>query len=273
MKKYGIPQIISTERPDKCAKHIFQGRVVILINGNPYALILPAVLIDFLTSPEDSNLKVTFANFLKCIRFLAFFITLLLPGLYISVTSFHQEILPTELLFSILASRENVPFPIIFELLIMEISFELIRESGLRVPSPIGPTLGIVGALILGDAAVTANIVSPFLIIVVAITGISSFAILDFSFGFHLRIYRFVFIFLGYISGFFGIALGLFIYINLLCSMKSFGVDFTSPFTPNLSDGSEGYFSHATWKQEKRPNYLAPKSSIAQDKISMKWKN
>lgn len=272
MKKYGIPQVLSTERPDKCAKHLFQGRVVILVNGNPYALILPAVLIDFLSSPEDSNIKVLFANFLKCIRFLAFFITLLLPGLYISVTSFHQEILPTELLFSILASRQNVPFPIIFELLVMEISFELIRESGLRVPSPIGPTLGIVGALILGDAAVSASIVSPFLIIVVAITGISSFAIPDFSFGFHLRIYRFLFIMLGYIAGFTGIALGIFIYIALLCSMKSFGVDYTSPITPNLSSRDNGYFLHAAWRQEKRARYLAPKSSIAQEKISMKWK-
>ena len=272
MIKCGIPQLLSTERPDKCAKYLFQGRVVVLVNGNPYALILPAVLIDFLSSPEDSNLKVTFANFLKSIRFFAFFITLLLPGLYISVTNFHQEILPTELLFSILASRQNVPFPIIFELLLMEISFEVIRESGLRIPAPIGPTLGIIGALILGEAAVSANIVSPFLIIVVAITGLSSFAIPDFSFGFHLRIYRFIFIFLGYISGFTGIALGIYIYIALLCSMKSFGVEFTSPFSPNIFKGEEGYFMHHTWKQEKRANYLAPKASIAQDKISRKWK-
>ena len=129
------------------------------------------------------------------------FITLLLPGFYIAITSYHQELIPTELLFSILVARESVPFPIIVELLIMEISFELIREGGLRVPSPIGPTLGIVGALILGDAAVTANIVSPILIIIVAITGLASFAIPDFSFGFHLRVYRFIFILLGYTCG------------------------------------------------------------------------
>lgn len=270
--KMAIPQILSTERPDKCAKHLFQGRVVILVNGNPYALILPAILIDFLSSPEDSNLKVTFANFLKSIRLLAMFLTLLLPGLYISVTNFHQEILPTELLFSILASRQSVPFPIIFELLLMEISFEIIRESGLRIPAPIGPTLGIIGALILGEAAVNADIVSPFLIIVVAITGLSSFAIPDFSFGFHLRVYRFVFIFLGYIAGFSGIALGLFVYLSLLCSMKSFGVDFTSPITPNISNDSEGYFMHYAWKREKRANYLSPKATIAQNKISRKWK-
>ena len=269
---FGIPQILSTERPDKCVKGLMQGRVVILVNGNPYALILPAVLTDFISSPEDSNLRPLFANFLKGIRFLALFITLLLPGLYISVTSFHQELLPTELLFSILATRENVPFPIIFELLVMEISFELIREGGLRAPSAIGSTLGIVGALILGDAAVSANIVSPILIIIVAITGISSFAIPDFSFGFHLRVYRFAFIILGYIAGFLGIGLGIFIYITLLCSLKSFGVAYTSPISPDSSNLGVKYFLPPFWKQEHRSGYLAPKKDLAQSKYSMQWK-
>ena len=190
----GVPSLISTERPDKCANYLMQGRVVILMNGTPYATTAPAVLIDFLSSPEDYNLKVFFANFLKVLRFFSYFITLLAPGIFIAITSFHQELIPTELLLSILASRQNVPFPILFELFLMEISFELIRESSLRVPGPVGATLGIVGALILGDAAVTAHIVSPILIIVVAITGLSSFAIPDFSFSFHLRVYRFLFI-------------------------------------------------------------------------------
>lgn len=194
--KYSIPQILSTERPDKATKYLYGGRVVVLVNGNPYALIMPATFIDFIASPEDTNLKFQFANFIKFLRLLAILITLLLPGLYVAVATFHQELLPTELLFSILASRENVPFPIIFEILVMEISFELIREAGLRVPSPIGPTIGIVGALVLGQAAVSASIVSPILIIIVAITGIASFAIPDFSFGFHLRLLRFVFLIL-----------------------------------------------------------------------------
>ena len=137
----GVPEVITTERPDKATKYLLQGRVVVLVNGAPYAMIMPATLIDFMSSPEDTNLKPYFGNFLRCIRFIAAFFTLLLPGLYVAVTSFHQEILPTELLFSILGARENVPFPIIFEILIMEISFELIREAGLRVPSPIGPTI------------------------------------------------------------------------------------------------------------------------------------
>lgn len=137
----GVPQVVSTERPDKATKYLLNGRVIIIVNGTPYALIVPAILIDFLVSPEDTNLKFNFANFLRALRILATFITLLLPGLYVALTSFHQEILPTSLLFSILASRENVPFPIILEILLMEISFELIREAGLRVPSPIGPTI------------------------------------------------------------------------------------------------------------------------------------
>ena len=137
----GIPQTMSTERPDKAVKYLLNGRVIVLVNGTPYAIIMPGGGGAFLTSAEDTNLRVNFANFLRGLRFLAAFITLLLPGLYVAVTSFHQEILPTSLLYSILASKENVPFPIIFEILTMEIAFELIREAGLRVPSPIGPTI------------------------------------------------------------------------------------------------------------------------------------
>ena len=268
-----IPTLLQTERPDKCSKYLMQGRVVIIVNGNPYALIAPAILIDFLSSPEDSNLKIGFSNFLRGLRIIAFFITLLAPGVFIAVTSFHQEILPTELLFSILASRENVPFPIIIELLLMELSFELIRESGLRVPAPIGGTLGIVGALILGDAAVSAHLVSPILIIVVAITGLSSFAIPDFSFSFHLRIYRFLFVFLGYVAGFLGIGIGLFLYLNILCGIKSFGISFTSSLIHSPLSRSSSYFLRPTWKKELREYFILPKKIEAQSPISKKWKN
>lgn len=136
-----VPLIMSTERPDKASKNLYEGKVIVLVNGNPYALIMPTTYIDFISSPEDTNLKPPFANFLKAIRGISILITLLLPAIWIGIINFHQELIPTELLFSILASRENVPFPIIFELLLMEFSFELIREAGLRVPSPIGPTI------------------------------------------------------------------------------------------------------------------------------------
>ncbi len=269
---YTIPQIISTERPDKAAKHLYSGKVVVIVNGNPYVLIMPATFTDFIASPEDSNLKFQFANFSKILRLISIFITLLLPGLYVAISDFHQELLPTELLFSVIASRENVPFPIIFEILLMEISFELIREAGLRVPSPIGPTIGIVGALVLGQAAVSADIVSPILIIVVAITGIASFAIPDFYFGYHLRILRFGFILLGYIAGFFGIAVGLCVYATILCSIKSFGVPFMAPYSPITNINESGFFLDPMWKREKRPDYLNTKKQNSQSHISRTWK-
>ena len=267
----GIPEVLSTERPDKATKYLLQGRVIVLVNGSPYCLVMPATMIDFMSSPEDTNLNYRFGNFLRSLRFIAMILTLLLPGIYVAVTSFHQEILPTELLYSILAAREGVPFPVIFEILIMEISFELIREAGLRVPSPIGPTIGIVGALVLGQAAVSAGIVSPILIIIVAITGISSFAIPDFSFGFHLRYYRFIFIVLGYIAGFLGISIGLFVYISVLSSLRSFGVFFTIPFAPDINSKGNSYFLRPIWKREFRAPYVAPKKEQAQANISMKW--
>ena len=269
--KLSVPTLIETERPDKCSKYIMQGRCVILVNGSPYAIIIPGILIDFISSPEDTNLKPLFANFLKILRIFAYFVTLLVPGIFIAITGFHHEILPTELLFSILASRENVPFPIIFELLLMEISFELIRESGIRIPAPIGSTIGIIGAIILGDAAVSAHIVSPILIIIVAITGLSSFAIPDFAFSFHLRVYRFVFILLGYIAGFVGIGAGLLVYFNVLCSINSFGVNYTSPLTNSLYQHYNSIFVKPAWKKEKRASFIKPIKKFAQPKLSKKW--
>ena len=270
--KTSIPLVLSTERPDKATKNLFEGKVVVLVNGNPYALIMPATYIDFVASPEDSNLKPAFANFLKIIRILSIFITLFLPAVWVGITNYHQELIPTELLFSIVASRENVPFPIIAEIILMEFSFELIREAGLRVPSPIGPTIGIVGALVLGQAAVSASIVSPILIIIIAITGIASFAIPDFSFGFHVRILRFVFILIAYMAGFLGIALSSFVYLAFLCNLRSFGVPYMVPYAPITSKKGGSLLRLDTWKTEERPDYLNTKRRHSQEHISMKWK-
>lgn len=267
-----ISRIISTERPDTTSSFLLQGRVIIFVNGSPFALITPSTIVDFLTTSEDVNLKAPFSNFLRGIRILASFITLLLPGIYVAIASFHQEIFPTELLFRILSAREKVPFPVIVEILLLEISFELIREAGLRVPSPISFTIGIVGALIIGDAAVTANIVSPTLLIIVAITGIASSAIPDYLFSFHLRIFRFLFILLGYMAGFLGISLGLFVYISMLTNLNSFGVSMTTPFAPSINSKRNKYFLSPIWKREYRPEYIDPKKVKEQDNISMKWK-
>lgn len=268
----GLPKVLSTERPDNAAYHLLDGRIVILVNGSPNALIVPAILIDFLTSPEDRNLKTIFANFLRSLRILASFFALLLPGIYVSVTSFHIEILPTELLFSILSAREGVPFPIIFEILIMEISFEIIREASLRIPSAIGSTIGIVGGLVVGQAAVSAGIVSPILVIIVAITALSSFAIPDYSFSFHLRVFRFLFVLLGYMCGFLGIGIGLFVYLSLICDMESFGVSYSAPYSNMENLKTSGIILPPIWQNEIRAPYLATKNNKKQEKYSMKWK-
>ena len=270
--KYSLPQVIATERPDKAATHLLEGRIVILVNGSPYALVVPATFIDFLESPEDNNIKFQFANLLKLIRIAALMITLLLPGIYVAITSFHQEFIPTELLFAIVASRATVPFSIIFEIIIMELSFELIREAGLRVPTPIGPTLGIIGALIIGQAAVDAGIVSPILIIIVAITGITSFAIPDYYLAFHCRVSRFAYIILGYLAGLLGIAVGAFIHLLIATKIQSFGVSYLDPYIPSKVKIFTGIFTAPTWKREKRADFLDTKKAEKQEHISMKWK-
>lgn len=198
--KSSLPQIISTERPDKTANLLFEGRVAIIVNGSPYVLVVPAILSDFIGTPEDLNMKHKYSNFIRCLRVVALVFALLLPGLYISITNFHQELIPSELLYAIVSTREAVPFPIVFEILVMELAFELIREASIRVPSPVGQTIGIVGALILGQAAVEASVVSPILIIVVSLTAICSFTIPDFSLSYHFRVMRFVYIVLRWSS-------------------------------------------------------------------------
>ncbi|MBR2240494.1 MAG: spore germination protein [Clostridia bacterium] len=268
------PQLIATERPDKVSIHLLEGRVAIIVNDTPYVLVAPGVLSDFMSSPEDTNYKFQFSNMLKFIRLIASFFALFLPGIYVAVTSYHHELLPTELLFTIEAARETVPFPVIFEILLMEISFELIREAGVRVPSPIGPTIGIVGGLILGEAAVSANLVSQILIIIVAITAICSFSIPDFSLNFTIRIARFIYILLGYMAGFLGIAVGMFIQLLLLCSLKSFGCPYITPFVVNNNKRSlTSYFLPPIWKRENRSNTVSPKKKYSQGKISMIWKS
>lgn len=265
-KRFSFPQIISTERPDKTTNLIFDGRVAIIVNGSPYILIAPATFSDFLLSPEDLNLKHQYSNFVRFLRFAAYIIAILLPGIYMSITNFHQELIPTELLYAIVSSRENVPFPILFELLLMEFSFELIREASVRVPSPVGSTIGIVGALILGQAAVEASIVSPILIIIVALTGICSFSIPDFTLSFHSRTLRFVFTMLGALVGFLGLASGLIVYILILSDIKSFGVSYFQ----NIF--KRGLILSPAWQRENRASFLHTKRPKEQDKISMAWK-
>lgn len=267
-----VPQIIATERPDRVAAMLGNGRVVVMVHGSPYALVMPVTAHELIQSAEDSYVRFPYSNLLRVIRIFGILVSLLLPGLYVAITNFHQDMIPTSLLFAIEASREKVPFPSVIEILIMEVSFELIREAGIRIPGPIGPTLGIIGALILGQAAVAANIVSPILIIIVAVTGIGSFAVPNFSLGFAFRILRFGYIFMGAIAGFLGITTGLFVQGIWLVSAKSFGVPFMAPFAPV----TKGAFSNdilrmPTWKLEERPDYVNPKDVRRQPKVSRGW--
>jgi spore germination protein KA len=221
----------------------------------------------------DNYMRVPYANMSRLIRLAAVFLSVLLPGIYLAVTLFHHEIIPTYLLYSISAARENVPFPSIVELLLMDISFELIREAGIRMPSPIGSTLGIVGGLILGQSAVSAKIVSPLMIIIIAITGIGSFATSDYSLSWTSRILRLVFIVLGALMGLYGIAIGIFLYSVLLAAQKSFGVPFLSP-TPKVGSKnmSNAIIQNPIWKRELRPGYLKTKKKRAEGRISRNWK-
>lgn len=268
-----MPQLISTERPDKACNSLLNGKVVILLNGSPYALIAPGVLIDFLESPEDTNINYHLSNFLRFLRGLAFIFAIFLPGFYVAITNFHQELIPSELLFAIASSRESIPFPVIFEILIMEISFELLREAGLRVSSSFSNTIGIIGALVLGESAVNANIVSPILIIIVAFTGICGFAIPDFLLGFSVRLLRFLYIMLGYLAGFLGIAVGFYIHFVYWTSIKSFGVSYFSPYIPISDlDNNSSYSLKSIWKRESRNRNLNTKRPQKENKISMKWR-
>lgn len=263
--------ILATERPDRVARVLSEGRVAIILNGSSRALILPTNAYEMTHSAADAYLRPDFANMSRLIRLISIFISVLLPGLFIAITLFHEEMLPTYLLYAISASRQNVPFPSIIELLLMELAFEMIREAGVRMPGPLGSILGIVGGLILGQAAVSAKIVSPIMIIIVAITGIGSFATADYSLGWSYRILKIIFILLGGSFGFFGIAMGIFIYSVLIASTKSFGVPFLSPL-PGNNLYKNAVFVPPVWQTEKRPGYLKPKKLYREDKISKKWR-
>ena len=186
----------------------------------------------------------------------AAFLATFLPSIFIAITLYHKEMIPAELLFSLSAARENIPIPSILELLVMELSFELMREAGIRLPGAIGQSLGIIGAIVLGSAAVAAGIVSPILIMVVSITGLCSFAIPNYSIAFGVRITRFIFLLFGAIVGFYGIAAGIFIFGGLACSMKSFGVPYFSPVAPKTKSNHDIGIMAPSWTLKERPDFL-----------------
>lgn len=262
------PQFLTTERPDRACDCLIEGKVVILMHGSPFALVCPVTLSEFFTTVEDKYVRFPFANFMKVIRLVAILSSFLLPGLYIALINFHIEMIPSDLLFAIEASRESVPFPSLIELLLMEFSFDIIREASIRVPSSIGSTLGIIGALIIGQSAVEASLVSPISIIIVAITGIGSFATPNYELNMSFRVLRYIYIFAGAFFGFGGIAFCMFVHTAILCGTKSVGAPL---FVPFLGFSLRRLFEFPVWKDEKRHTTANPKQTRLQSKISRKW--
>lgn len=253
-----LPTLGSTQRPDRAAAQIAEGRVVILVEGSPYALIGPVTFGDFFRNPEDYSIKWPFGTFLRLVRMLGMFVTLLLPSLYISFANVHQEMLPTALVLAIAASREPVPFPAPVEVLIMEVSFEIIREGSLRIPAAMGQTAGIVGALILGQAAVQASIISPILVIIVATTALGSFTIPDYGMSLAVPVVRFGFILLGSTFGLYGIAIGLLLLAAHTSGLKSLGVPYMAPIGPRLRTSPDLIVRGQLYTMDQRPEMLRP---------------
>jgi spore germination protein KA len=227
-----FPQIQNTERPDKVVANLLEGKVAILVGGTPFVLIAPAIFSQFYQSPEDYYERFGIPTLIRMIRFISMTNALLLPSLYIAFSSFHPEMIPSRLVIAMAAGRSTVPFPSVMEAFIMEVAIEILREASVRLPGPIGSTIGIVGALVIGEAAVTAGLVSPIMVIIVALTTIGSFASPSYSASIAIRVLRFPLMILAGMFGLYGIMLFLIVILIHLSSLKSFGVPYLTPLSP-----------------------------------------
>ena len=251
-----FPTSITTERPDKVVSSLLRGKTVIIIDNCPFVLIMPVDINDFFLSQDDKDSNYINNSLTRILRYLAFFITILTPGIYIALTTFNQEMIPLELLTSFASQRSTVPFPAFFEALLMFVSFEILRESDYRIPNVSNSALSIVGALILGEAAVNAGIVSPIMIIIVAITAISALVIVEPELSNAVKWYRILFMLGGTTIGIFGIFIVFIIFTTNLCSINSYGKSFTMPFTPIDSDIKNSIIKFPLLKRNKRNKYL-----------------
>lgn len=227
-----FPQMRNTERPDVASAALLEGRVVIVVDNTPVVLIAPGEFFSLMQSAEDYYNRYIFSSLIRLLRYFALFIALMLPALYIAVVNFHQELIPTKLLVSIISSRAGVPLPNFLEAVLMETTFELLREAGVRLPRPVGQAVSIVGALVIGQAAVQASVVSPLMVIVVSLTGIATFAIPQYNISLPIRIIRFIFMILASIIGLCGLLIGVSFLLIHLCSINSFGTPYLSPLAP-----------------------------------------
>ncbi|MEK3723268.1 spore germination protein [Paenibacillus sp. FSL H8-0034] len=253
-----FPTVFNSERPDVIAAGLLEGRIAILVDGTPFVLLVPVVLTSFLQAAEDYYQRYDFGTLLRILRFCSLFIALLFPSLYVAIASYHQETLPTSLVLNLAAQREGVPFPPILEAFLMEVVFEVLREAGVRMPSTVGNTISIVGALVIGQSAVEAGVISPAMVIVVSFTAITNFVIPSFNFGIALRLLRFVFLVLAGTLGMYGIAVGLLIFVLHLSSLRSFGVPYLKPFSPFIAtEQKDALFRFPIWAMNTRPHFAS----------------
>lgn len=237
-RKYSIfPQTIATERPDKVAANLIEGKVVIFVDGFPTAYITPSVFSMFMQATEEYSINYFVGSFVRVLRYVCIFMATLFPALYIAITTFHHEMLPTTLAESIIQSKQDVPLPAFLEIIIMLVAFEVLLEAGVRMPKTAGQTVSIIGALIVGEAAVNAKFVSPIVVVIVAISAICGFVIPNRDLANAIRLTRLGLVLVASIAGFYGISIATIVLIYYLCSLESFGVPYLKPFTS--SDGKK----------------------------------
>lgn len=256
-----FPQLAYTERPDRVVAALLQGRVCVFTDGTPMVLYLPATLDTMLQNPEDYYERFYVASAIRILRFSAVLMALLLPSFYVAVVTFHQEMIPTQLLISIAASREGTPFPAVVEAVLMEITFEALREAGLRLPRAVGQAISIVGGLVIGQAAVQAGIVSSLMVIVVAVTGIASFMLPSYSLALTIRLIRFPLMLLAATLGLFGVMTGVLAILIHLAGLRSFGVPYLAPLAPLKVADLKDYMIRAPWwAMGRRPSETVKKN-------------
>ncbi|MFC5648686.1 spore germination protein [Paenibacillus solisilvae] len=258
-----FPQVLSTERPDVVAAGLLEGKAAILVDSTPFALIVPMTFWAGLQASEDYYMRWPVATFVRWIRFLFIFIAIFAPPLYVAITTFHQEMIPTNLVLSIASSREPVPFPAVIEALLMEVIFEALREAGIRLPKQIGQAVSIVGALVMGQAAVQAGLISPPVVIIVSITGIAAFTIPRYSFANGIRLLRFPMLLLSGTLGLYGIVLGFIGIVLHVTSLRSFGVPYFTPIAPlKIKELKDVLIRSPIWNKTRRPQIAASNNMV-----------
>ena len=266
-QKTSFPLTISTERPDLACQNLLNGKIVIMVENSPVVLIIPGCLDDFLKSSEDFYQKSMNATFSRILRYIAFFVTILTPSIYIALMTFNQEMIPDQLLISLAGQRSQVPFPTFIEVLIFIIIFEILREADIRSPSASGSSMSIVGALVLGEAAVSAGLVSPIVIIVVALTSICELVFSDIDMYNAIRQWRLIFIFSTIFTGLIGIVVAGLILIIKLASLETLNTPYLIPFSPiNKNLLIDSIILTSTEKRKKRPNYLTKNNTKVGEK-------